>query len=72
MVIPLAILAVLSVVGGYVGVPGSLGGNNRFDKFWGRCFHGRRPGLAGIRRWAKKVRQKKRRRGPEPKSGVSN
>jgi len=40
MVIPLVILAVLSVLGGYVGVPGSLGGNNRFDKFLGPVFHG--------------------------------
>ncbi|MGA8273588.1 MAG: NADH-quinone oxidoreductase subunit L, partial [Candidatus Sulfotelmatobacter sp.] len=43
MVIPLVILAVLSVVGGYVGVPGSLGGSNRFDKFLGPVFHGSAP-----------------------------
>jgi NADH-quinone oxidoreductase subunit L len=43
MVIPLAILAVLSIVGGYVGVPGSLGGSNRFDKFLGPVFHGSAP-----------------------------
>jgi len=68
MVIPLAILAVLSVVGGYVGVPGSLGGNNRFDKFLGRCFMAA-PRLGRIRRWAKKVRQKKRpRTGAEERS----
>ena len=30
---PLVILAVLSVVGGWIGVPGSLGGNNKFDTF---------------------------------------
>ena len=46
MVIPLVILAVLSVVGGYVGVPGSLGGNNRFDKFLGPVFHGSAPANA--------------------------
>src|ERR1700731_256637 len=46
MVIPLAILAVLSVVGGYVGVPASLGGNNRFDKFLGPVFHGSAPAEA--------------------------
>jgi NADH-quinone oxidoreductase subunit L len=43
MVIPLVILAVLSVVGGYVGVPGSLGGSNRFDQFLGPVFHGSAP-----------------------------
>jgi len=34
-------------------VPGSLGGNNRFDKFLGPVFHGSGP-LGRIRRWAKK------------------
>src|SRR4051812_5271264 len=43
MVIPLAILAVLSIVGGYVGVPGSLGGNNRFDQFLAPVFHSTLP-----------------------------
>ena len=33
MLVPLVILAVLSFVGGWVGVPGSLGGSNRFEKF---------------------------------------
>src|SRR5437773_6847821 len=32
MLVPLAILAGLSLVGGWIGVPGSLGGNDRFDK----------------------------------------
>jgi NADH-quinone oxidoreductase subunit L len=39
MLVPLVILAVLSVVGGWVGVPGSLGGSNRFDKFLAPVFH---------------------------------
>ena len=39
MLVPLVILAVLSVVGGWVGVPGSLGGSNRFDKFLASVFH---------------------------------
>ena len=39
MLIPLVILAVLSVVGGWIGVPGSLGGSNRFDKFLSPVFH---------------------------------
>ena len=33
MTVPLMILAVLSFVGGWVGVPGSLGGSDRFSKF---------------------------------------
>ncbi len=39
MLAPLVILAVLSLIGGYVGVPGSLGGDNHFDKFLGPVFH---------------------------------
>jgi NADH-quinone oxidoreductase subunit L len=39
MLVPLVILAVLSVVGGWIGVPGSLGGSNHFDKFLGPVFH---------------------------------
>jgi NADH-quinone oxidoreductase subunit L len=38
MLIPLAILAFLSVVGGWIGVPGSLGGSNHFDRFLGPVF----------------------------------
>jgi NADH-quinone oxidoreductase subunit L len=33
MWIPLALLAVLSVVGGFVGVPAALGGSNHFEHF---------------------------------------
>ena len=36
---PLVLLAVLSVVGGWVGIPGALGGSNRFDKFLAPVFH---------------------------------
>jgi NADH-quinone oxidoreductase subunit L len=42
---PLLILAILSVVGGYVGVPGSLGGGNRFDKFIAPVFRSTTPAL---------------------------
>jgi NADH-quinone oxidoreductase subunit L len=45
MVVPLVILAILSVVGGYVGVPGSLGGGNRFDNFLGPVFRSTAPAL---------------------------
>src|SRR5205085_7357560 len=33
MLAPLVLLAVLSVVGGWVGVPQALGGGNHFEKF---------------------------------------
>jgi NADH-quinone oxidoreductase subunit L len=33
MLLPLTILAVLSVVGGWMGIPASLGGSNRFEHF---------------------------------------
>ncbi len=39
MVIPLVVLAFLSLTGGWIGVPASLGGSNRFEKFLGPVFH---------------------------------
>jgi NADH-quinone oxidoreductase subunit L len=39
MTIPLAILAVLAVIGGYVGVPSALGGANHFEHFLEPVFH---------------------------------
>ena len=33
MVIPLVLLAVLSAVGGYIGIPKAMGGNNHFEHF---------------------------------------
>jgi NADH-quinone oxidoreductase subunit L len=71
MVIPLVILAVLSVVGGYVGVPGSLGGNNRFDKFLGPVFHGSAPADAQQAPMGERGAPEQENEGPEPKSGVS-
>jgi NADH-quinone oxidoreductase subunit L len=38
MTIPLVILAVLSVIGGYVGIPKSLGGGNGFEHFLSPVF----------------------------------
>ena len=38
MVVPLMILAVLSFVGGWVGVPQSLGGADHFDHFLAPVF----------------------------------
>jgi NADH-quinone oxidoreductase subunit L len=45
MVVPLVILAVLSLIGGWVGVPGSLGGGNHFDKFLGPVFRSSTPAV---------------------------
>ncbi len=38
MIVPLMVLAVLSVVGGYVGIPHSLGGSNMFEGFLSSVF----------------------------------
>jgi len=41
MKIPLIILAILSIIGGYIGLPKSLGGNNAFEHFLAPVFeHG--------------------------------
>ena len=71
MVIPLAILAVLSIAGGYVGVPGSLGGNNRFDKFLGPVFHASAPANAQPTAIGEKGTPEQDTEGPEPKTGAS-
>ncbi len=68
MVIPLVILAVLSVIGGYVGVPGSLGGNNRFDKFLGPVFHGSAPADAQHTAIGEKGAPEQETEGSEPKT----
>jgi NADH-quinone oxidoreductase subunit L len=48
MTIPLMVLAVLSIIGGYVGIPHSLGGSNRFDGFLSSVFeHGGSAGYEG-------------------------
>lgn len=46
MTIPLMVLAVLSVIGGYVGIPHSLGGSSRFEGFLASVFE---PGHAAAR-----------------------
>lgn len=38
MTIPLMVLALLSLIGGYIGVPHSLGGANRFERFLSSVF----------------------------------
>jgi len=69
MLVPLVILAVLSVVGGWVGVPGSLGGHNYFDKFLGPVFHSSTPTLNGESRVAGEVTPPEQQtEGPEPEA----
>jgi NADH-quinone oxidoreductase subunit L len=70
MVIPLVILAILSVVGGYVGVPGSLGGSNHFDKFLGPVFHASAP-TGAQNALGEKSASEQETEGPEPKTGAS-
>jgi NADH-quinone oxidoreductase subunit L len=50
MLVPLVLLAVLSVVGGYLGVPEALGGTHRFEKFLAPVFHAdsTSPGAEGV------------------------
>jgi len=38
MLVPMVILAILAVIGGYIGVPEALGGHNRFDHFLAPVF----------------------------------
>jgi len=48
MTIPLVILAILSVVGGWVGVPAILGGSNRIERYIEPVFEAAAPVLAGL------------------------
>ncbi|MBV9340002.1 MAG: NADH-quinone oxidoreductase subunit L [Acidobacteria bacterium] len=70
MLVPLAILAVLSLVGGWIGVPGSLGGSNRFDKFLGPVFRSTTPALTQEHeRPAESVPPERETEGAEPQTG---
>jgi NADH-quinone oxidoreductase subunit L len=71
MLVPLMILAVLSFVGGWVGVPGSMGGDNHFDKFLAPVFHSTTPAVnAGHEQPGEVSPPEKRTEGPEPKTEV--
>jgi NADH-quinone oxidoreductase subunit L len=67
MLVPLMILAVLSIAGGWIGVPGSLGRNNRFDKFLGPVFHVTTPDVSS--RPVEVAPPEKQTEGPEPRTG---
>jgi NADH-quinone oxidoreductase subunit L len=68
MLIPLVLLAILSITGGWVGVPGSLGGSNLFDKFLGPVFHSTIPAATIPGEASPSERQTE---GPEPPTGHS-
>jgi NADH-quinone oxidoreductase subunit L len=42
---PLVILAIFSFIGGWIGIPGSMGGGNHFDKFLGPVFRSTAPAV---------------------------
>ena len=67
MLVPLVVLAVLSVVGGWVGVPASLGGNNRFDKFLSPVFRANMPATPGEQAGSANAEQQTE--APEPETG---
>ena len=70
MVIPLVVLAVLSVTGGWIGVPASLGGSNRFGKFLGPTFESTTSGLkAGPGAASQVAPPGKESEQPEPQTG---
>jgi NADH-quinone oxidoreductase subunit L len=67
MLIPLVVLAFLSLTGGWIGVPGSLGGSNRFDKFLGPVFHS--TVAEGAEGHGLAAPPEKETEGPEPRTG---
>jgi NADH-quinone oxidoreductase subunit L len=72
MLAPLVILAVLSVCGGWIGIPGSLGGSNHFDKFLGPVFRSSTPGVNAEHAQAgETVPPEQTTEGEEPKTGHS-
>ncbi len=68
MLVPLVILAILSVIGGYVGVPGSLGGSNRFDHFLGDVFRSSLPASGGETQVGERSAAGTETEGDEPKT----
>jgi NADH-quinone oxidoreductase subunit L len=48
MTLPLAVLALLSVVGGWIGIPAALGGSNRFEHFLDPVFAATAPVASAV------------------------
>jgi NADH-quinone oxidoreductase subunit L len=69
MVIPLVILASLSIAGGWVGVPESLGGTNKFDEFLRPVFQVATPIDAKLIPLGEAAPPEKQTEGTEPKTG---
>jgi NADH-quinone oxidoreductase subunit L len=70
MLVPLAILAVLSFTGGWIGVPASLGGSNHFDKFLGPVFRATTPAVGqDHERLGEALPPGRETEGAEPKTG---
>jgi NADH-quinone oxidoreductase subunit L len=69
MLVPLVVLALLSLTGGWIGVPGSLGGSNRFDKFLRPVFNSTitAEGAEG----QSVVASEKEVEGPQPRTGTA-
>src|SRR5450631_3046466 len=67
--VALMILAVLSVVGGWVGVPAALGGNNHFEKFLSPVFHASVPAASAEQANSGMAQAEQQTEGPEPKTG---
>jgi NADH-quinone oxidoreductase subunit L len=72
MLAPLVILAILSIGGGWIGIPGSLDGNNYFDKFLGPVFRSStQPVNAEHAQTGETVPSEQAIEGEEPKTGHS-
>jgi len=72
MLAPLVILAALSIGGGWIGIPGSLGGNNQFDKFLGPVFRSSTPAMNAEHAEAgESAPPEQATEGEEPKTGHS-
>jgi NADH-quinone oxidoreductase subunit L len=72
MLVPLVILAILSLVGGWIGIPGSLGGGNHFDKFLAPVFRSSTPNVnAGHAQAGEVAPPEQTTEGAEPKTGHS-
>jgi len=69
---PLVVLAALSFAGGWIGIPGSLGGGNHFDNFLGSVFRSTAPAVNPEHAQAGAAMPPEREtEGTEPQTGVS-
>ena len=68
---PLVVLAILSIVGGWVGIPGSMGGGDHFDKFLGPVFRSTTPAASAEAAPSETAPAEQTTEGSEPKTGHS-